>query len=132
MDKGQYTIKLDQERGLVRVHAQGEFDLKSGNELITTARKKAAEHQYHILCDVRESRAVVSLGDWYFLPRRLAAYKNEKTRTVRTAIVVAAGRQERVYRFFENVTSNLGLKIRIFLHEEDALEWLGNFKEAEQ
>jgi hypothetical protein len=124
MDKGQYTITLDHERGLVRVYAQGEFDGKLGEELITNARKKAAEHQYNILCDVRESRAVVSLGDWYFLPRRLAAYKNRETRTVRTAIVVSTGRQEKVYRFFENVTSNLGLKIRIFLHEEDALEWL--------
>ena len=130
MDKGQYTITLDTEQGLVRVHAQGEFDLKSGDELITDARKNAAEHQYNILCDVRESRAVVSFGDWYFLPRRLAAYRNRKTRTVRTAIVVTAGRQERVYRFFENVTSNLGLNIRIFLREEDALEWLGSFREA--
>ena len=106
------------------MYAQGEFDGKLGEELITNARKKAAEHQYNILCDVRESRAVVSLGDWYFLPRRLAAYKNRETRTVRTAIVVSTGGQEKVYRFFENVTSNLGLKIRIFLHEEDALEWL--------
>ena len=130
MDKGQYTITLDTEQGLVRVHAQGEFDLKSGDELITDARKNAAEHQYNILCDVRESRAVVSFGDWYFLPRRLAAYRNRETRIVRTAIVVTAGRQETVYRFFENVTRNLGLNIRIFLREEDALEWLGSFREA--
>ena len=130
MDKGQYTITLDHERGLVRVHAQGEFAPKLGEELITNARKEAAEHQYNILCDVRESRAVVSLGDWYFLPRRLAAYRNRETRTVRTAIIISAGRQETVYRFFENVTSNLGLNIRIFFHEEDALKWLGSFREV--
>ena len=131
MDKGQYTITLDHERGLVRVHAQGEFDAKSGEQLITDARKTAAEHQYNIVCDVRESRAVVSLGDWYFLPRRLAAYRDRNARTVRTALVVSAGGQEKVYQFFENVTSNLGLNIRIFLHEEDALEWLGATSEPD-
>jgi hypothetical protein len=58
------------------------------------------------------------------LPRRLAVYKNMKTRRNKTAIVVTAGRQENVYRFFETVASNMGLWIKIFLREEDALEWL--------
>ena len=125
MDKGQYSITLDHERDLVYVVAQGIFDAKLGEQLITDARKNAAEHQYPIVCDVRESRAHVSLGDWYFLPRRLAVYKNQGTRTIKTAIVVSAGRQERAYRFFENVASNIGLTIKIFLGEKEALEWLG-------
>ena len=124
MDKGQYKITLDRERGLVHVRASGEFDTKLGMELITDARKAAAQNRYNILCDVRESSAVVSLGDWYFLPRRLAAYMDWKTRYIKTAIVVIAGSQEKVYRFFENVASNIGLNIKIFLREEEALEWL--------
>jgi hypothetical protein len=124
MSEGRYTITLNHEQGLVHVVAQGEFDLESGQELITAARKNATEHQYHILCDVRASRATVSLADWFFLPRRLAVYKNMQTRRITTAIVVTAGRQENVYRFFETVASNMGLRIKIFLREEDALEWL--------
>jgi hypothetical protein len=124
MSEGRYTITLDHEQGLVHVIAQGEFDLESGGELITDARENATEHQYHILCDVRDSRAKVSLADWFFLPRRLAAYKNTKTRRIKTAILVTPGRQESVYRFFETVAVNLGLRIKIFLDEEDALGWL--------
>ena len=123
MSKGHYSLALDHDRGLVRVRAQGDIGPKLGMELITEARMNAAEHQYKIICDVRESRATVSLSDWYFLPRRLAVYKNWETRTVKTAIIVTAGRQEKVYRFFENVTNNVGLNIKIFLDEEGALEW---------
>ena len=125
MDKGHYTITLDHERCLVYVLAQGEFDFQSGGELITDARKTAAEHQYNILCDVRKSWAKVNLADWFFLPRRLFVYTDWKTRTVKTAILVTAGKQESNYRFFENVTSNLGLRIKIFLSEAEALDWLG-------
>lgn len=125
MDKGKYTITLNHEQGVVYVLAQGEFDFKSGEELITDARKQVAEHQYSIFCDVRESRAKVNLVDWYYLPRRLFVYRDWKTRRIKTAILVGKGRQENAYRFFETVANNLGLRIKIFLREEDALEWLG-------
>ena len=124
MSDGHYTITLNQEQRLVYVIAQGEFDLDLGEQLITDARQKATENQYNILCDVRASRANVNLADWFFLPRRLTAYKNLKTRNITTAIVVTTGRQENVYRFFETVAGNIGLRIKIFLDEEDALEWL--------
>ena len=125
MDKGQYTLTLDHEQGLVIVVAQGEFDMNSGMELITDARKNAAENQYHIFCDVRASKAAVNLADWFFLPRRLGVYQNLETRKSRTAILVTPGRQENNYRFFETVTNNIGLRIKVFLNEEDALAWLG-------
>jgi hypothetical protein len=100
MSKGQYTITLDREQSLVYVIAEGEIDSKLGQDLITNARKAAAENQQNIFCDVRESSATVSLADWFFLPRRLAAYKNVKTRSIKTAILVTAGKQEKDYRFF--------------------------------
>lgn len=127
MNNGQYTITLDPERGLVRVVARGVFDRVLGEELITSARKTAAKHHYNILCDVRESHTRAGLADWYFLPRRLLVYLGSKTRGIKTAIIVATGEQERTYRFFETVTRNLGMNIRIFLRQEEALEWLHNF-----
>ena len=125
MDKGQYTVTLDHDQGLVRVHAEGEFNADLGMQLITEARKNAAEHQYHIVCDVRESRAHVSLAEWFFLPRRLGVYTDFNTRNTKTALIVTPGMQESAYRFFETVASNVGLRIKVFLHEEEALEWLG-------
>jgi hypothetical protein len=130
MDDGHYTITLDQERGLVHVVAVGEFVRDLGDELITNARKEAVEHQYNILCDVRGSNARVALADWYYLPRRLAVYRKAKSCSIKTAIIVATGKQEKAYRFFETVTRNLGLNIRIFFREEAALEWLRSENEA--
>jgi hypothetical protein len=124
MSAGQYTMTLDHEQGVVHVIGQGEFNRDLGDEMITNAREKAAEYHYRILCDVRQLKAKVGLAEWYFLPRRLAVYRNAKTRNIKTAIVVTTGKQEKVYRFFEIVTRNLGMNIRIFLREKDALEWL--------
>jgi hypothetical protein len=124
MDKGHYTITLDHRRALVHVVAQGEFNFESGGELITDARKQAAEHQYNIFCDVRESSAKVNLADWFYLPRRLFVYRDRKTRTAKTAILIRTGSQENAYRFFETVANNLGLRIKIFLQKEEALEWV--------
>jgi hypothetical protein len=124
MSDGTYTITLHHERGLVHVIAQGEFNRDLGDELITTTLKTAAEYHYSILCDARQLKANVGFSDWFMLPRRLAVYRSLKTRYIRTAIVVKRGKQEKVYRFFETVTRNLGMNIRIFFREEDALEWL--------
>lgn len=130
MNAGQYTITLNHEWELVHVVARGEFSRELGDELITNARLEAAERQYNIVCDVRESTTRVAFADWYFLPRRLFVYRNEKMRSIKTALIVAQGKQEKTYRFFETVTRNLGLNIRVFFREEDALEWLRSVKEA--
>jgi hypothetical protein len=124
MSDGHYTIKLNHEQGLVHVIARGEFDRDLGDEMITKSRKKAANYHYNILCDVRQSTAKVAFSDWFLLPRRLAVYRNVKTRYIKTAILVARGKQEKVFRFFETITRSLGMNIRIFLQKEDALEWL--------
>jgi hypothetical protein len=124
MSDGKYTTTLDHERGVVHVVAQGEFNRDLGDELITNTLKKAAEYKYSILCDVRQSKTRVAFSDWFLLPRRLAAYRNVKTRYIKTAIVVTKGKQQKVYKFFEAVSRNLGMNIRIFLREEEALAWL--------
>lgn len=126
MGKGQYTITLDHERRLVYSKAEGEIDKALGQELITKGREKAAEYQYNILCNVQNSRATVNLVDWFFLPRTLKVYRDDQTRFFKAAIVANKGKQENAYRFFENVAFNVGLRIKIFVCEKDALEWLEN------
>jgi len=130
MVDGQYTISLDHERGIVYVVAGGEFNKDLGDELITNARTRAAEHTYNIICDVRQATVNVALADWFFLPRRLGVYRSAKTRSIKTGIVVNIGKQERIFRFFETVTNNLGMNIRVFFREEDALEWLRSLSES--
>jgi hypothetical protein len=130
MVDGQYTISLDHERGLVYVVAEGEFNKDLGDELITLARTEASVQQYNIICDVRQATISVAFADWFFLPRRLGVYRNPKMRSIKTAIIVTGGKQEKVFRFFETVTSNLGMNIRIFFREEEALEWMRSLGEA--
>ena len=124
MGDGTYTTTLDHERDLVHVLAQGEFNRDLGDKLITKTLKKAAEYHYSIICDARQLKTNVSFSDWFMLPRRLAVYRNAKTRYIKTAIVVTRGKQEKMYRFFETVTRSLGMNIKIFVREKDALAWL--------
>ena len=80
MSDGTYTITLDHERGVVHVIGQGEFNRVLGDEVITKTLEIAAEYQYSILCDARQIKAKVGFSDWFLLPRRLAVYRNVKTR----------------------------------------------------
>ena len=124
MSKGQYKITTDHDRRLVYIFAEGEFNKASGEKLITEARLQAAESKYPILCNVQKTNTNVSLADWFFLPRNLSVYKNPETRFIKTAIVVSMGPQAKEYSFFEDVAQNVGIKIKIFFDEADALEWL--------
>jgi hypothetical protein len=124
MGKGEYTITLDTENGIVRVVALGELSKELGEEVITNARTTAAEHQYQILCDVRHAEIKVSLADWFFLPRTLAVFRNIKIRTIKAAVLISPGNHERIYGFYETVTHNSGMNLRVFLDEQKAVEWL--------
>jgi hypothetical protein len=128
MSKEQCSITLDAERRLARIIARGELDREQGEEIITRALSTAAEHQYNILCDVRQAVVKVTLADWFYMPRTLAIFKNEEVRAINTAILIAPGKQEDEYKFYETVIHNLGMNLKIFLKEEDALEWLSSVK----
>ena len=117
-----YEINLDKERRIVRLTVHGEISKNIGKKIITQARTKAAETHFNILCDVRQAKVKAILTDWYYLPRELDIY--QKTRAVKTAILITPGQQEEEYKFFETVTHNLGINIKIFPQEKDALDWL--------
>jgi len=124
MDTGDYTITLDPENVIVRIVVHGEFNKELGEEIISNARKTASEHKYHILCDVTKAKADVSLVDWFYLPRTLPVLQNLETRSIKAAVIIAPGDQENDYKFYENVTHNVGLNIKIFFKEEVAIKWL--------
>jgi hypothetical protein len=124
MSKGKYTITPDNKNGIVRVVARGELDKKLGEEVITKARMTAAELQYNILCDVRHAQVKVYFTDWFFLPRTLPIYTDNKIRLIKVALLISSGNQESEYRFYETVTHNAGMNLRIFLKEKEAVEWL--------
>jgi len=124
MDKGDYTITLDTEKEIVNVVARGELDKKLGEEIITNARTAATEHHYHILYDVTQAKVEVTLIDWFFLPRTLPVLQNSEIRIIKAAVLIPPGDQESAYRFYETVTHNIGMNLRIFFKEEEAIKWL--------
>ncbi len=124
MDKDQYSLTLDPEKRLVNVVARGTLRRADGEEIITRALSTAAKKGYDVFCDVRKAEVKVTFADWFDMPRTLRIFKNEKTRLVSTALLISKGKQEEEYKFYETVSHNLGRRVRIFLKEKDALEWL--------
>ncbi len=119
----QYEIQLDDARKLVVVQIYGDITTDVGEEIITTARLKAAENGYRILYDVRNAKTLATISEWFFLPRKLDVFKWLKTRSARVAVLVTPEDAED-YRFYELVAGNVGLDIRVLHTDEDVEKWL--------
>ncbi len=124
MGEKQFSITIDEEKQLVRVVARGEVNRELGHGIVSKSLLTAANHQCNILCDVRDATIRVSLADWFYMPRMLSVFKDPKVHTVVTALLIAPGKQESDYKFYETVVHNLGMNFKIFTNEKDALEWL--------
>ncbi len=124
MSNGKYTITLDEANQIVFVVVSGDIDKKLGEEIITSARIKATEHSCHILYNVTQANVKVSLTDWFFLPRTLPVLQNQKNRTIKAAVIILPGDQEVAYNFYETVTHNVGINLRVFTNEQEAIKWL--------
>jgi hypothetical protein len=120
---GEYEVVLDDDLKLVRANARGDVSKSLGHEIITEARTLAAKMGYAILCDVRDANLQVALADWFFLPRELDVLREGPTRSVRVAVVFPPDATSE-YRFYETVATNVGLKLKVFLDEHEALDWI--------
>ena len=120
-----FDVSLDHENRLVKITASGEFFQADGEKIITIARTTAAEHGYNALYDIRQATMTVNFASWYDIPRKLEVYKDLKTRRVKAALLVSP--QDKAvedYKFYEIVTDNVGLKLRVFFNEDEAFTWI--------
>jgi len=106
------------------VTATGELFKADGEQIITLARTAAAEHGFCVLYDVRQSRTKVPIVEWFQLPRNLEVFMDTKKRRVKAAVLISPDDAVDKYSFYETVTTNLGIKLKIFFDEDDAIEWL--------
>ena len=84
-----------------------------------------------MLYDVRQATTTVAFAGWFHLPRYLPVLQDSKTKSVKAA-VLASPQDKAVedYKFYEIVTDNVGIKLKVFFDELDALKWLNvNVKE---
>ncbi len=120
-----FDIFVDHNLKLVKITATGELFQADGEKIISLARETAAEHSYHVLYDIRQATTTVSFSSWFHLPRELEVFQKLPTRKVKAAVLVSAGdKAVEDYKFYENVMENLGIPLRVFFSETEALEWL--------
>ena len=121
---GEYKITLDHSNGIVRVVATGNFDKYLGDEMITKTRIAASENGYNIFCDATKAKVNVSVIDWFLLPRTLPVLQDQKIRSIKAAVLIPSDDQKENFKFYETVTYNVGMNLRVFFKEEDAINWL--------
>jgi len=121
MAKFSHEISVDKENNIVHMVVQGELNKDEGEKLILEARALADETTYDILCDVSRATIKASLAEWFYLARNKDIYPSIPTE--KTALLINPD-SRKLYKYVENVTRNKGFKIRIFLNEEDARDWL--------
>lgn len=120
-----FEVFVDHELRLVRITAIGELFQADGEKIISTARSTAAEHGYVVLYDIRQSTATVPFSSWFHMPRNLSVFQNFQTKRVKAAVLASPDdKAVEGYKFYEIVTENLGISLRIFFDEDEAIKWL--------
>lgn len=124
-----YRIDTDHERGIVRVSASGEAGLEEARKVITEARTTAAESGLPLLYDLRDVAVDVSLTEWFYLPRELEVLRDERTVGTRVAAILGSDPKQRAgYELYEAATHNIGLTVKLFYDEDEAVSWLTGTK----
>lgn len=116
-----YDISEDETNQLVKLVVHGSLNKNDGEQVIIETRAFAVGKQRDILCDITDATFKVNLSDWFYLARNKDVYPNISS--LKTAILISPD-DWKLFKFVENVTQNVGMKIRIFRKEEDALIWL--------
>ena len=116
-----YVISEDEDNNLVNLVVQGSLNKLEGEKVIVETRALASEKQYGILCDITQATFNVTLADWFYLVRNKDVYPNVGTE--KTAILINPDNWK-IFKYVEDVTQNVGLKIKIFRNKDDAMAWL--------
>jgi hypothetical protein len=116
-----FNIGFDPDRKVVRVQVLCDINKAIGETIVTQARTLALQHNCPLL--YRDIRLDASFADMFYLPRKLKVLKDPKTRRLQVALLISEPDQKN-YLFYETVMHNMGLSVRVFLDEKEALAWL--------
>jgi len=121
MNDFSYMISEDEGNNLVNLVVQGSLNKFDGEKVIKETRALALEKQWGILCDITNATFNVSVADWFYLARNKDIYPDISSE--KTAILIHPD-SWKLFNYVEDVTQNVGLKIRVFRKKEDAMAWL--------
>jgi hypothetical protein len=116
-----YVISEDEDNHLVNLVVNGSLNKNEGEKVIKETRELATEKQCGILCDITNATFNVTMADWFFLARNKDVFPSVSTE--KTAILINPGNWK-LFKYVEDVTQNVGMKIRVFRKKEDAMAWL--------
>ncbi|HUL55438.1 MAG TPA: hypothetical protein VLT60_00475 [Usitatibacter sp.] len=119
-----HEIRVDAERGVVRVEIRGTLESAHVAPMATAAREAARANRLPLLYDVREaSPGDLKQTDLFWIPRTLPALRGPEARRLRVAMV--HDKEEcPIVAFWETAFRNVGLPVRAFRDEALALAWL--------
>jgi hypothetical protein len=117
----EHMIEIQNKGAYLLVDYSGDFTLEGAKECIDSYVDACAEQNCsRVLLDTRKMTGRLGIMDRYKMGRY--AIKT-KVQEIRTAMI---GTKSYVLpdRFLENVASNLGVDVKVFLDTDEALKWL--------
>jgi hypothetical protein len=117
----EHTIEIQNKGDYLLVDYTGDFTLEGAKECIDRYVEACSEQSCaRVLLDTRKMTGRLGIMDRYKMGRYAIKTKVQK---IRTALI---GTKTYVLpdRFLENVATNLGVDVKVFLDPDEALEWL--------
>ena len=117
-------LEIDDARQLVVATIEGPFGKDEVLDIVGRARAEAHARGYALLYDFSAaSPGGISMGDIFWMPRRLPELAGATAARVRAALVHPPQFAE-FARFWETAFTHSGLRARAFTDRAEAIEWL--------
>jgi hypothetical protein len=116
----EYSMEVSGDTLIVKVWGfdEGFEEAAAYNKAVESAAASAGCSR--ILCDERELEYRLNVTDTY----RLGEYASEIARRFDKIAIVTVEGDEEIMRFWEDVTFNRGINVRVFFSEKEAVAWL--------
>jgi len=121
---GHYQINPDDDLDIVRVIADGEFDITSTKNMVADARVLATGLKRPLLYDLRNISTSVNEADLYELIHTLPALKDSEASKYCAAVLLGGSIPSKLRSFYEHEASNINIRVRGFQKANMALDWL--------
>lgn len=114
------NVILDEKNQLIQVRFTAESTVADWRAALKEVVKLSKEKEiYRVLVDVREQTSLAGTFDLFDFASSLPNY---------VAFAVLCELHSEEHRFIENVATNRGKMVKDFDSEQNAIEWLKNFK----
>jgi len=115
-----HKMSFQADKGIVHISICGPIDNSSAHSIRSEAVNLAVQNSCkHFLYDLREARLGMTTIELYLLPRAF-----EEARGHKVAVLIRQDDEAEGWRFLETVERNLGIDMRIFIAESEAMDWL--------